>query len=265
MCENPAKTHGMGIFEDTSKAERIELAKARIERVLDHLLYVIELHANNEFVVYSNALSSQIPRSFAANAFLVFQRSMYQVEVVRPCALWDRAELPRENIPTVMELIDDDEIIETLGDDNLRHWPGGNMSTVTPSDDPEIAEVERQSLVEGERQFGRQQAANAKADLRKAIADGREIIGSARLTSVMNMRNKHLAHSLTVTVEEKRHGPVQPMKVGDETTLLNASIPIVERLYRCITGKGFMMDNSQEIDHRNAAALWNGCKFDVLR
>ena len=40
------------MFETISKAERIELAKARIERVLDHLLYVIELHANNEFVVY---------------------------------------------------------------------------------------------------------------------------------------------------------------------------------------------------------------------
>jgi hypothetical protein len=41
------------MFENRSNAERIELAKARMERVLDHFLYVLELHANNKFVVYS--------------------------------------------------------------------------------------------------------------------------------------------------------------------------------------------------------------------
>ena len=167
------------MFENTSKSERIDLAKARVARVLDHLLYVIELHANNEFVVYSNTLSSQSPRSYAANAFLVFQRSMYQIEVVRLCALWDRAELPRENIPTVVELIDDNEIIETLGDENLRYWPGDKTGILNPNDDRAIAELERRSAADVERQFGRDQAAKAKADLRQAIADSREIIGSA--------------------------------------------------------------------------------------
>jgi hypothetical protein len=38
------------VFEKMSKAERIELAKAKMERVLDHFLYVVELHANNSFV-----------------------------------------------------------------------------------------------------------------------------------------------------------------------------------------------------------------------
>jgi bifunctional non-homologous end joining protein LigD len=37
-------------------------------------------------------LSSQIPQSFAANAFNVFQRSMHQFEIVRLCVLWDSAE-----------------------------------------------------------------------------------------------------------------------------------------------------------------------------
>ncbi len=38
----------------------------------------------------------------------------------------------------------------------------------------------------------------------------------------MNLRHKHLAHSLTQTQAEK-HGPVPPMKYGDETSLLEAS------------------------------------------
>jgi hypothetical protein len=84
------------------------------------------------------------------------------------------------------------------------------------------------------------------------------------LASVMNLRDKHLAHSLTSTRREKR-APVQPMKLGDETHLLNASVPIVERLYCWMNGKGFSVGDSQRIDQENAEALWNGCKFDVLR
>ena len=110
------------MFEKMSKAERIELAKAKMERVLDHFLYVIELHANNSFVVYSETLASQIPQSFAANAFEVFRRSMHQIEIVRICAIWDSAKPDKENIPTVVELIDDEDIIDALANENRRHW-----------------------------------------------------------------------------------------------------------------------------------------------
>ena len=80
----------------------------------------------------------------------------------------------------------------------------------------------------------------------------------------MNMRDKHLAHSLETTRREK-DGPVQSMKYGDETELLNATIPIVERLYCWVYGSSFSIENSQEIDQNNAEALWTGCKFVDLR
>jgi hypothetical protein len=73
----------------------------------------------------------------------------------------------------------------------------------------------------------------------------------------MNFRDKHLAHSLTVTRLEQR-GPVQPMKIGDETELLNASIPIIERLHCWVNGKSFSISSSQDIDQANAEALWAG-------
>jgi hypothetical protein len=79
---------------------RVTLAKAKMDRVLDHFLYVLELRANNQFIVYSPLLAEQAGRSFAANAFKVFQRGMHQVEIVRLCALWDSADLAKENIPT---------------------------------------------------------------------------------------------------------------------------------------------------------------------
>jgi hypothetical protein len=251
-------------LEKLKKAERIDQAKAKMGRVLDHFLYVIELHANNSFVVYSPTLASQIPASYAAGAFNVFQRSMHQIEIVRLCALWDSADPQKENIPTVIELIDDSDIIEQLGDENLQHWSGKIGRIGNPSTDPDLAALEREAIAASERQFGSEQAAKAKRELQQAIADSRTIIASPKLASVMNIRDKHLAHSLEATRREK-HGPVQPMKYGDETELLSASIPIIEWLYCWVNGKSFSIADSQEIDQKNAEALWNGCTFKVLR
>src|SRR5437588_12446059 len=112
-------------IKDLARPERIRLAKAKMKKVIDHFLYVIELHANNSFVVFSPVLASQIPNSYAANAFNVFQRSMYQIEIVRLCALWDSVDLDKENIPTVVKLIDDDEIIEMLAEETRAAQAGG--------------------------------------------------------------------------------------------------------------------------------------------
>jgi hypothetical protein len=41
----------------------------------------------------------------------------------------------------------------------------------------------------------------------------------------MNLRDKHLAHSLSTSHREKI-GPVQPVKYGDERDMLNETLPI---------------------------------------
>jgi hypothetical protein len=252
------------MFERLTVTQRIDLAKAKMAKVLDHFLYVIELHANNSFVVYSPTLVSQIPQSFAANAFNVFQRSMHQIEIVRLCAIWDTADPDKENIPTVVELIDSERIIESLAAETRSHWTGNGGLLLNPSDDPGLAAIEREAVRHSNAQFGDEQAVRATAELKDAIKESRAILRSTQLASAMNLRDKHLAHSLTTTRREKR-APVPPMKFGDETNLLNASIPIVERLYCWVNGKGFTISDSQEIDQKNAEALWNGCKFSVLR
>jgi hypothetical protein len=42
------------MFERLAAKDRIDLAKTKMARVLDHFLYVLELHANNSFVVYAS-------------------------------------------------------------------------------------------------------------------------------------------------------------------------------------------------------------------
>jgi hypothetical protein len=233
-----------------------------MEKVLDHFLYLLELNANNKFIVYSPTLSRQIPTSYAANAFNVFQRAMHQIEIVRLCALWDGADHEKENIPTVVELIDDKNIIKRLGKETRDHWAKQPVNILNLSSDPELAATEQQAATDSNIQFGDQQAATAKVELKEAIADVRAIQASPRLESVMNLRDKHLAHSFTETRREKR-GPIPLMKYGDETALLNDSISIVERLFCWVNGKSFSIANSQRIDNKNAEALWTACHFTI--
>jgi hypothetical protein len=255
-----AETKVMYMFEHMTRTERFELAKAKMERVLDHFLYVLELHANNEFAVFTSTLSGQIPKSFAANAFNVFQRSMYQFEIVRLCALWDSTDPEKENIPTVVELIDDERIIQELAQLARANWVNIQPTDLmNPSPDPVLAAMLRESNA----RFGDEQAARAEIDLKETIAKTEAILCSPRLASVMNMRDKHLAHSLTETRREKKVA-IPPMRYGDETALLNDSIPIIERLFCWVNGKSFSTAYSQKIDHDNAQALWSGCKFNVL-
>jgi hypothetical protein len=255
-------------IERLPRPERIRLAKAKMGKLLDYFLYVLALHANNSFVVFSPLLASQIPNSYAANAFNVFQRSMYQIEIVRLCALWDGVDLDKENISTVIKLIDDDQIIETLVEETRsRHMFGRDafVAYINPDNDPIIAaEMEQERAASIDLDYADERASLARTELRQVIADASAVLGSARLASIMNIRDKHLAHSLEITRREK-DGPVQPMKYGDETELLKASMPIVERLYCWVTGTGFSIENSQKIDQHNAEALWTGCKFVDLR
>jgi hypothetical protein len=229
------------MFEKMSVSDRVGLAKEKTKRVVDHLHYLLELHENNAIVLYTSTLSQQIPESFAANAFNVFQQGMHQFEIVRLCALWDSAELEKENIPTIIELIDHPNVIEALAQETASHWQSKD-----------------------DQQFAQQEAQHARDDLRKVIADSRAIIESGRHASIMNLRDKHLAHSLSTTRREKK-GPLPPMKYGDERRMLDASLPIVEALYCWVNGTSLSFEDSREIDRENAKALWEGCTFIIAR
>jgi hypothetical protein len=252
------------MFEHMTTAERIQAAKEKTERVVDHLLYLLELHENNAIIVYSGTLSSQIRYLHAANAFKVFRGALHQFEIVRLCALWDRAGADKENITTIIELIDRPEIIEALAQETLGYWRGIGGHVMNPSEDPALAALEAGYFQRHDEAFGQARAQKARDDLPRAITDARAILRSPRLTSIMNLRHKHLAHSLTETNLEKA-GPVPPMKYGDEREILFASLPIVEALHLWISGKSFSFANSQEIDRNNAEALWKRCTFDIQR
>ena len=250
------------MFEQLTTSERVQAARAKAERVVDHLLYLLALHENNAIIVYSDTLVSQIPRSDAANAFNVFQEVMYRFEILRLCALWDRAwpDLSRESIPTVLALIDNANVVEALVEETRASWTGA--SPVDPSEEPEADAAVRELLGRLSEQRAQEEAAKARDGLKNSIAKGRNIETSALLANVRNLRVKHLAHSVTKTSHETR-GTVLPVKYGYERKLLLESLSLVEGLHLWLNGKDFRFDESRESARRNAEALWKHCTFDV--
>jgi hypothetical protein len=247
-------------------SERLKAAREKTPRVLDHILYLLELHENNAIILYSPALSAQIPRSYAANAFNLFQAAMHKFEIVRLCALWDTVELDKENTPTVVELIDHPDVIEALAQETAAQWHGGGGgSIVNPSSDPELHASEVAAWQRINKDFGRKQAQKARKQLRKAIDDSRSILASPKRASIMNLRDKRLAHSLSQTRREQRAGPIAPMNHGDERDMLHASLPIVEALYCWVCGTSFSLEDSRSIHQKNAKALWETCTFKITQ
>lgn len=250
--------------DNLSTEERIEAAQAKTRQAVTHLLEILALNENNAIIVYSNKLAKQIPRSMGANAFNTFQQTMHRHEIVQICALWDSADPAKENISTVIELIKSDAVIKRLAREMEKHWGGLGGSILNPSDDPELAEIERDALQASERAFGRKQGDKVRRKLRAAISLFNKTAHSPKTIALHNLRDKRLAHLLSHTRREK-HGPIDSVKFGDETKLLDASVRVVEALYLGVCGTSFDFKDSRRIDRKYAKALWGACSFKGVK
>lgn len=251
------------MFEKWSPQKRIDEAKLVTKSLVDHIHYILDLHENNAVAIYYDTLTKQINRSDAAAAFFVFQSAMYQFEIVRLCALWDKPTLDRESIMTVVELIDADAVIQALSDETRASY--SNQSTAIYEQDHETEEIRKlisEAVRISEADYADQQASQATSDLRNAIKATREFESSGLMASLRNYRDKYLAHSLRTTQLKKR-GPVMPLKYGNETTVLEKSLPIIEALYCWVNGTGISLTASRENDRNNARALWQACQFKL--
>jgi hypothetical protein len=253
------------VWPDTlSTEDRIDLAQAKTRQAVAHLLEILALHENNAIIVYSDKLAKQIPKSRGANAFNTFQQSMHRYEIVRICALWDSKDSAKENISTIVELIRPDAVIGRLGLEMEKFWGDFGGSILNPSDDLELAEIEKQVFLASEREFGRKQAAKVRRKLRGAINLFDKTHQSPKVVALHNLRDKRLAHLLSHTRREK-HGPIEAVKYGDESKLLDISVRIMEALYLGVCGTSFNFGDSRQIDRRYAKALWGACTFKGVK
>ena len=246
--------------------ERINLAKQRMSKVVDHLLHSLAMNETNQIVLYSDVLSSQIGQSHAANAFNLMRDSLFRYSVIRLCTIWDSdIDLETESICTVVDLIDDHKVILELMRETCGHWAGKTAYLGTPPVEPELAQEVLRQIRESEDRFGRVQGIRTARTLLRAIASVKEISQSNDMKVIRQLRNKHLAHALNETREEKRTGPVRLMKYREETQLLEKTISIVNDLYCWVNGASFDFEGSIQMRREDSEALWNGCEFKPFR
>ena len=242
--------------------EKFSLAGEKIKSMVDELIVLIALHENNALITYSPLLSGQIPRSYAARAFNVVQKSIHRYEIIRLCTFWDGVDLDKANIPTVIELVDDPGISNQVAKEMEDHWGNIGFQDVNPDPDPAIRTRIEAGLHENNKAFGREEGVKAMQRLEEAIKDARKTLASPRLTSVRNARDK-LAHQLKKTRVERDRDTVHPAKYGDEQDLLKVTIEIVDGLHLSINGTNWDWENSRRIAQKNARALWEHCSFDI--
>ncbi|HEX3936879.1 MAG TPA: hypothetical protein VHX43_05175 [Xanthobacteraceae bacterium] len=247
------------MFESKRVEWRIEEAKRTTKRVVDHAVDLLWLSESNAITLYSDALAKQIPRSYAAHAFNVFRKAMHQIEIVRLCALWDTAKLDRETIPTVIELIDHPDVLAQLSETVRAQYV-----QVVPSRGTDVRKEDSDAEVINfyHAKTGSERAERAFAELQDTIKQSRVLQESRRLKAVRSLRNNHVAHNLTQEAKKKA-GQVEPVKLGDERTVLGETLPIIKTLYSWVNGVGFSFEASQKIDRKCAEELWQNCTFTI--
>ena len=245
-------------FSAHPASERLALAKARADKLVHHTASLFLMHESNAVVVYSQKLSEQIPRSYAAHAFNQFQRSMQLFEIVRLCAMWDGPGNDRESIPTIIALFNEPKLIDQL----VAEAHAFHANELPPDT------VDRESASKwwrGDRQaFADQVAATIRDKLAFAVSKAEEVLEAPQLQALMAFRHSYIAHNLNMPDPSgDDEGSVEKPQYGDETFILDATVDVADALHHGLNRTAFDWKGSRDMARRNARALWDHCTFQV--
>lgn len=248
--------------DQLSDEQRIERAKDLTNKLVDHARGLLAAAENNAVVLYSNTLSSQIPRSYAANAFNELQRSMHFYFLVRLSALWDKPSYDRESLPSLLALLNKTSVKQRFANDTYKyHSTLAEPRDLDPSTDPEERKI-RAEYWERERLS---RAAREKAKVERWIDCVTRIAPLVEKRYVADglrpFRDGYIAHNLDAAVVNK--GDPMKLRYGDEAKLLRLTIRAVDRLHLALNGAGFAWNSAQEQASRNANELWSSCSFRI--
>ncbi|MBY0612460.1 MAG: hypothetical protein K2P80_09770 [Beijerinckiaceae bacterium] len=241
---------------------RIKILKEKTEKLVDHLQFLLAIQESNRILVFSDLISKQIPQSLAINTFNMLQRSQYDYQLVRLCALWDKADINRESIPTVAALLDDAAVKRKLFAETEEHWSGqtADLSAFNMYQDEATRRAIESAITAHELEFGRQQAEHAKRQIAICIKSSDRVSRCGRFNAVLDHRNRYLAHSLD---ENYRKMSVSNVRYKDAAWLTDISARIVQLLYNCVCGTGFDVKDARHNDAESARLFWHGVKMSV--
>jgi hypothetical protein len=252
-------------FRNVASDERIARAKARAQKLVDHIAPLFLMHESNAIVIYSQKLTQQIPPSYAAHAYNQFQRSMHLFEIIRLCALWDPLGTDRESIPTIVELFNEPELIEQIAremHDIYANEPQPHDPDA--SQDPDDIAASKAWWEKDRSIFAQVAAQQVHEKLAFAAAKAAEIQASPRLKTLRDFRDASIAHNLTLPEPDlATEAPVTGVRYGDETELLEETIAVADALHHGLNRTSFDWRGARAIASRNAAALWDNCTFTI--
>lgn len=245
-------------FSSLRPSERLILAKARADKLVHHLVPLFLMHESNALVIYSQKLSEQIPRSYAAHAFNQFQRSMHLFELVRLCAMWDGPGHDRESIPTIIALFNKPELIDQLVADAQAF----HANEVPP--DTVDAESASKWWKGNRTAFADVVAATIREKLSFAVSRSEEILATPQLKALKDFRHSYIAHNLNIPEPSgAAESSVEKLNYGTETVILNATVEVADALHHGLNRTTFDWQGSREMARRNAQALWDHCTFEI--
>ena len=241
-------------------SERLRNAQMIVEELTKRVEFTLALREQNTIILNSTRLSQQIPRSYAGNAFRVFQETVMRFEIINICGLWDKPEEGTISLPMAAVYLNSDEVLCDIRQSAFHrvrevqtHWMSGNA---------ELIEIFERT--------------NKFKDMKCAVdafnREGRKISAILRrvdkcergetLRSLRDVRH-HFAHNLKFTRESKR-SEIQPITHAEVHGLLEESISLIELLSLKINNVYFSIDNQlRELLRDCAEDLWNNCTFSI--
>ena len=137
------------------------------------------------------------------------------------------------------------------------------VRNLNAQEDEETQKLIDAAIARHRAKFAEQQARKAQKWLAHSIELGRQTSEGGILQSARHFRDHMIAHVLSHELEKAR-ATERLAKYGDEKTLFEITLKVVDWLHLGVSGASFAWDMAQENEKRYAEAFWRGVTVKVL-
>jgi len=249
-------------IEDLSPEERAELAKSRIRKVADQIDALLHLHESNRILIYTDTVTSKIPRSHAANTYNLISDCLFGYQLVRLCALWDDpSRKDRASLPVVAELIRNKNVRRILACERYSWHSRRGARILNPSHEVEVYTQQLSATEAYGQRLGRRNARSTIRSMLRCIKSSDEIQLSEELIALKGFRNDHVAHCLQYDKATVNARP--EAKFGHEEQLLEKTLELVRLFALDLAGTNYSWEEYRQQHKRCASELWQSIEFSI--
>lgn len=102
-------------------AKAFDVANEKAVKLRQKLAEHHQTRANNNAIVYSNKISDQILRSFAAKSFNCLKINLVHFEIINLSRFWDDVDFESYSIPTIIEIVEREDVLQLACQEYIKH------------------------------------------------------------------------------------------------------------------------------------------------